>query len=79
MSLREDCTSNTEIGFSVYFVLQVCWLRQNFQAALCWFAVIVVMSSYYYYYYYYYYVVGPKSFRPDIQKPRQMENAVRDI
>ena len=24
-------------------------------------------------------VVGPKSFRPDIQKPRQMENAVRDI
>ena len=26
-----------------------------------------------------YYVVGSKSFRPDIQKPRQMENAVRDI
>ena len=25
------------------------------------------------------YVVGSKSFRPDIQKPRQMENAVRDI
>jgi hypothetical protein len=25
------------------------------------------------------YVVGTKSFRPDIQKPRQMENAVRDI
>ena len=25
------------------------------------------------------YVVGFKSFRPDIQKPRQMENAVRDI
>ena len=25
------------------------------------------------------YVVGPKSFRPDIQKPRQMEKAVRDI
>ena len=24
-------------------------------------------------------VVGSKSFRPDIQKPRQMENAVRDI
>ena len=24
------------------------------------------------------YVVGSKSFRPDIQKPRQMENAVRD-
>ena len=22
---------------------------------------------------------GSKSFRPDIQKPRQMENAVRDI
>ena len=27
----------------------------------------------------YYYVVGSQSFRPDIQKPRQMENAVRDI
>ena len=27
----------------------------------------------------YKYVVGSKSFRPDIQKPRQMENAVRDI
>ena len=25
------------------------------------------------------YVGGSKSFRPDIQKPRQMENAVRDI
>ena len=25
------------------------------------------------------YVVGSKSFRPDIQKPRQMENAVTDI
>ena len=25
------------------------------------------------------YVVGSKSFRPDIQQPRQMENAVRDI
>ena len=25
------------------------------------------------------YVVGSKSFRPDIKKPRQMENAVRDI
>ena len=25
------------------------------------------------------YEVGAKSFRPDIQKPRQMENAVRDI
>ena len=25
------------------------------------------------------YVVGSKSFLPDIQKPRQMENAVRDI
>ena len=25
------------------------------------------------------YVVGSKSFRPDIQKPHQMENAVRDI
>ena len=25
------------------------------------------------------YVVGSKSFRPDIHKPRQMENAVRDI
>ena len=25
------------------------------------------------------YVVGSKSFRPDIQKPFQMENAVRDI
>ena len=23
--------------------------------------------------------IGSKSFRPDIQKPRQMENAVRDI
>ena len=26
-----------------------------------------------------YYVVGSSHFRPDIQKPRQMENAVRDI
>ena len=25
------------------------------------------------------YVVGSKCFRPDIQKPRRMENAVRDI
>ena len=25
------------------------------------------------------YVVGSKSFRPDIQKPRQMENAVKDM
>ena len=25
------------------------------------------------------YAVGSKGFRPDIQKPRQMENAVRDI
>ena len=25
------------------------------------------------------YVVGSKSFRSDIQMPRQMENAVRDI
>ena len=25
------------------------------------------------------YVGGSKVFRPDIQKPRQMENAVRDI
>ena len=25
------------------------------------------------------YVVGSESFRPDIQKPRHMENAVRDI
>ena len=25
------------------------------------------------------YVVGSKIFRPDIQKPRQIENAVRDI
>ena len=25
------------------------------------------------------YVVGSKHFRPDIQKPRQIENAVRDI
>ena len=25
------------------------------------------------------YVVGSKIFRPDIQKPRQMENAVRNI
>ena len=24
-------------------------------------------------------LVEPKSFRPDIQKPRQMQNAVRDI
>ena len=24
-------------------------------------------------------LVGSKRFRPDIQKPRQMENAVRDI
>ena len=29
--------------------------------------------------YYAEYVVGSKSFRPDVQKPRQMENAVRDI
>ena len=29
--------------------------------------------------YMYWYIVGSKSFRPDIQKPRQMENAVRDI
>ena len=27
----------------------------------------------------YTYVVGSKSFRPDIQKPRQMENAVSEI
>ena len=27
----------------------------------------------------YVYVVGSKSSRPDIQKPHQMENAVRDI
>ena len=27
----------------------------------------------------YIYVVGSKIFRPEIQKPRQMENAVRDI
>ena len=27
----------------------------------------------------FHYVVGSKSFRPDVQKPRQMENAVRDI
>ena len=25
------------------------------------------------------YVVGSNIFRPDVQKPRQMENAVRDI
>ena len=25
------------------------------------------------------YVVGSKSFQPDIQKPRQMESAVKDI
>ena len=25
------------------------------------------------------YIVGSKSFQPDIQKPRQMENAVRDM
>jgi hypothetical protein len=25
------------------------------------------------------YLVGSRSFRPDIQKPRQMENAARDI
>ena len=25
------------------------------------------------------FVVGSKSFLPDIQKPRQMENAVKDI
>ena len=25
------------------------------------------------------YLLGSKSFRPDIQNPRQMENAVRDI
>ena len=25
------------------------------------------------------YVIGSKSFRPDIKKPRQMENTVRDI
>jgi hypothetical protein len=25
------------------------------------------------------YIVGPKSFRPDKQKPRQMENVARDI
>ena len=25
------------------------------------------------------YIVGYKSFQPDIQKPHQMENAVRDI
>ena len=25
------------------------------------------------------YVVGSKCFRPDLQKPRQLENAVRDI
>ena len=31
------------------------------------------------YTYIYIYVVGSKSFRPDIQKPRQMKNAVRDI
>ena len=31
------------------------------------------------YVYTYMYVVGSESFRPDIQKPRQMENAVRDI
>ena len=31
------------------------------------------------YIYTYTYVVGSKSFRPDIQKPRQIENAVRDI
>ena len=29
--------------------------------------------------YYSVYVVGSKIFRPDIQKPHQMENAVRDI
>jgi hypothetical protein len=28
---------------------------------------------------FYTYVVGSKSFRPGIQKPRQMENAMRDI
>ena len=31
------------------------------------------------YLYLYTYVVGSKSFRPDIQKPRQMENAVTDV
>ena len=30
-------------------------------------------------YYFTIYVVGSKIFRPDIQKPRQMENAVKDI
>jgi len=25
------------------------------------------------------YMVGSKSFRPDVQKPHQMENAARDI
>jgi len=31
------------------------------------------------YIYIYIYVGGSKSFRPDIQKPRQVENAARDI
>ena len=45
-------------------------LRLNFYVKLCYRTPLERQHMY---------VVGSKSFRPDIQKPRQMENAVRDI
>ena len=49
-------------------------LKEVIQITECWNTVLGCRSSFAGKY-----VEGSKSFRPDIQKPRQMENAVRDI
>ena len=48
-------------------------------AALCWTKYLKLYSFLSTNWYLTDYTVGSKSFRPDIQKPRQMENAVSDI
>ena len=54
------------LALTVYYIVRHCfYFRVDESGSEC----IRVMK----------YVVGSKSFRPDIQKLRQMENAVRDI
>ena len=38
----------------------------------------MLLKGLYIWLYFYFYEDGSKTFRPDIEKPRQMENAVRD-
>ena len=56
--------------FLIFYFIHVLNSRVHLQGDGCIYKYGIVRFTY---------LVGSKSFRPDIQKPRQMENAVRDI